>query len=115
MYSSVLPGLHPGALEDGIHLGGVDEIHATILDGVVELLVRLSLGVLHAPRHGPKAHLRHHDIGISSFTLGRTADAIALARRERTIGRRQEGLARERDALRKNADWMRDVAVCISK
>lgn len=52
----------------GIHFGGVDKIHA-LREGVIELLVRLGLGVLFAPSHGAEADSAHFYAGAAQFVI----------------------------------------------
>ena len=45
-----------------VQLGRVDEVHAALLEREIELLVRLRLGVLDAPRHRAEAGLGDHEL-----------------------------------------------------
>ena len=49
-------------------LGRVDEVDA-VRDGVIELLVRLRLRVLLAPRHGAEAYLGHRERGARRLVV----------------------------------------------
>mmetsp|Transcript_10387 Transcript_10387/g.34154 ORF Transcript_10387/g.34154 Transcript_10387/m.34154 type:complete len:688 (-) Transcript_10387:3-2066(-) len=66
-----------------VQLRRVDKVDTLLVNGVVELLVRLSLSVLLAPRHRTQAAFSHDEIRVPETSHGRGRARLLLRHRRR--------------------------------
>src|SRR3546814_15658142 len=82
---------------DGIHLGGVDEVHA-LIDRVIKLLEGLGVAVLLAPGHAAEADGTHVEIAAAEPAVFHVTSLSSRIRRseERRVGKECVSTCRSR-------------------